>query len=159
MDHCLAQVFGVGLPLRLTNRDCMGRPVIFHNQWMVHGNICRPLFKVTYRIAAGGHHIADQLISLRNRPSGAVNESRLNPAPRLNETRTVTWGERADVQTLHPLCALFESGFRMPPAAVFLQSTVIFSATKLSAQPSSAALSEKKPRGYAYKHNHGETNN
>src|ERR1051326_6616761 len=93
------------------------------------------------------------------RTSGAVNESRLNPAPRLNETRTVTWGERADVQTLHPLCALFESGFRLPPAAVFLQSTVIFSATKLSAQPSSAALSEKKPRGYAYKHNHGETNN
>jgi hypothetical protein len=98
------------------------------------------------------------LISLRNRTSGAVNEPRLNPAPRLYETRTITWGERADVQTLHPLCALFEPGFCMPAAAIFLQSTVIFSATKLSAQPSSAAVSEKKPRGYAYNHNHGETN-
>jgi hypothetical protein len=46
----------------------------------------------------------------------------------------------------------------MPPAAVFLHSAIIFSATKLSAQPSSAALSEKEPRGYACNHNHGETN-
>jgi hypothetical protein len=98
------------------------------------------------------------LIGLCDRTSGAVNEPRLNPAPRLYETRTITWGERSDVQTLHPLCALFEAGFRMPPAAVFLHSAIIFSATKLSAQPSSAALSEKEPRGYACNHNHGETN-
>ena len=52
MDHCLAQVFGICPPLRLTNRDRVGCTVIFHNQWMVHRNICRPLFKVGYRIAA-----------------------------------------------------------------------------------------------------------
>jgi hypothetical protein len=99
------------------------------------------------------------LIGLRDRTSRAVNEPRLDPAPRLYETRTITWGERSDVQTLYSFGALFEPGFRMPPTAVFLQSAVIFSATKLSAQLSSAALSEKKPRRYACNHNHGETNN
>jgi hypothetical protein len=99
------------------------------------------------------------LIGLGDRTSGAVNEPRLDPAPRLYETRTITWGERSDVQTLYSFGALFELGFRMPPAAVFFNSAIIFSATKLSAQPSSAALSEKKPRGNACNHNHGETNN
>jgi hypothetical protein len=47
----------------------------------------------------------------------------------------------------------------MPPAPVFLHSAVIFSATELGAQSSSAALSEKKPGGDACNHNHDETNN
>jgi hypothetical protein len=47
----------------------------------------------------------------------------------------------------------------MPPAAIFLQSAVIFSATKLSAQFFSSALSEKEPCCDAYNQNHGETNN
>jgi hypothetical protein len=98
------------------------------------------------------------LIGLGDRTSGAVNEARLDPAPRLNETRTVTCSERSDVQILYSFGALFEPGFRMPPTAVFLQSAVILSATKLRAQFSSSALSEKKPRGYACNHNHGETN-
>jgi hypothetical protein len=54
---------------------------------------------------------------------------------------------------------IFETGFRIPPAAVFFHSAIIFSVTKLSAQTSSAALSEKKPRGNACNHDHGETNN
>jgi hypothetical protein len=157
MNHCLAQVFSVGLSLSLTNRDFVGRPVICENQWMVHGNIGRSLLKVTHRIAACGHHIAQQLIGLRDRASGAVNEPRLHPGPRLYEARTITWGERLDVQTLYSFCALFEPGFRLPAAAVFLHSAVIFSA-KLSAQPSSSAPSEKNPRGDAYNHNHGESN-
>jgi hypothetical protein len=98
------------------------------------------------------------LISLRNRTSGAVNEPRLNPAPRFYETRTITCSERSDVQILYSFGALFEPGFRMPPTAVFPQSAVVLSATKLRAQFSSAALSEKKPRGYACNDNHGETN-
>jgi hypothetical protein len=99
------------------------------------------------------------LISLRDRTSGAVNEPRLNPAPRLYETRTITCSERSDVQTLYSFGALFEPGFRMSPAAVFLHSAIIFSATKFSSQVSSSALSEKKPSGDACNHNHDETNN
>jgi hypothetical protein len=99
------------------------------------------------------------LIGLRDRTSGAVNEPRLDPAPRLYETRTIAWGERSDVQTLYSFGALFEPSFRMPPTPVFLHSAVIFSATKLSAQFSGSALSEKKPCCDACNHNHGETNN
>jgi hypothetical protein len=47
----------------------------------------------------------------------------------------------------------------MPPAAIFLHSAIIFSAPKLSAQPSSAALSENKPSGDACNDYHSQTNN
>lgn len=58
MNHRKAQVFRVGLPPRLAKRDVVGGSVILHDQGMVHGDIRRTLFKVTYRIAARGHHIA-----------------------------------------------------------------------------------------------------
>jgi hypothetical protein len=98
------------------------------------------------------------LIGLCDRTSGTVNEPRLDPAPRLYEALMITCSEWSDVQTFYSFGALFELGFRMSPAAVFFHSAIIFSATKLSAQISSAALSEKKPRGDACNHNYGETN-
>jgi hypothetical protein len=44
--------------LRLTDRDCVGGTVIFQNQRIVHGDIRRALSKITDRIAARGHYIA-----------------------------------------------------------------------------------------------------
>src|SRR5271157_806070 len=38
MNHSLAQVFGAGLPLRLTNRGLVGCTVICENQWIIHRN-------------------------------------------------------------------------------------------------------------------------
>jgi len=96
MNHCLAQIFCVCLPLRLTNRDFVRRPVILQNQWMVNGNVCGPLFKITYRIAARGHDVPQELVSLGYRASGAVNESRLDPAPGLQETHPITGSEWSD---------------------------------------------------------------
>jgi hypothetical protein len=32
MDHCLAQIFGVGQSLCLTERDVVGRPAILKNR-------------------------------------------------------------------------------------------------------------------------------
>ena len=58
VNHCLAEIFCAGLPPCLTERYFVCRPVILKNQRMVHGDICRPLFKVTYRITTCGHHIA-----------------------------------------------------------------------------------------------------
>src|SRR5580704_17548118 len=52
VDHCLAQLFGAGLPKRLPHRDAVTGAIIFHNQWMIHRNICGTLFKIAYRIAA-----------------------------------------------------------------------------------------------------------
>ena len=40
-----------------TTDNFVGRPVILHHQRMIHGDICRPLFKITYGIAACRHHI------------------------------------------------------------------------------------------------------
>jgi hypothetical protein len=65
MKHCLPQFFPTGLPLRLTDRDCVGGAVIFQNQRIVHGDIRRTLSKITDWIAARGHHIAQQLIGFR----------------------------------------------------------------------------------------------
>jgi hypothetical protein len=58
MNHGLAQVFGAGLPPRLTKRGFVGRAVIFENQWMMHRKIRGTLFKIAYGIATCGHHIA-----------------------------------------------------------------------------------------------------
>ena len=81
MNHCLAQFFRAGLPARLPKRDFVSRPVVFQNQWMIHGDIRRHLFKVTYRIATRRHHIAQQLVRFSYRTGGAVNEARLDSSP------------------------------------------------------------------------------
>jgi hypothetical protein len=157
MDHCLAQVFRAGLPLCLPKRDCVSRSVVFQNQRMIHGDICRPLFKITYRIAARGHHITQQLVRCRYRTGGAVNEARLDSAPGLYEARTIAGCERPDVKTLDSLCTPVEPGFRLPPGTAFLYGAGIFSATELAAQSFGPALSEKEQRRDARNHNHDDS--
>jgi hypothetical protein len=157
MNHCLAQVFGGGLPPRLPKRDLVSRSVVFQNQRMIHGDICRPLFKVTYRIAPRGHHITQQLVRFGYGAGGAVNEVRLDPVPGLYEARTIACRERPDVKPLDSLSALFEPGFRMPPVAAFFHGPSIFSITELGAQSFSPALSMPKERGDTCKENHHES--
>jgi hypothetical protein len=158
MNHCLAQVLRVGLPLRLPKRNFVSRPVVFQNQWMIHGNICRPLFKVTYRIAPRGHHITQQPVRFRYSSGGTVDEARLDYVPGLYEARTIACCERPNMKPLDALCALFEPGFRMPLAAL-LHGASIFSATELSAQSGSPPLSMQKERGDACGENHGDESN
>src|ERR1022692_3861794 len=83
MNHCLAQLFRSGLSGHLAKCDFMGCPVVFEDQWMIHGDIGRPLFKVGNRIASCGHHIAQQPVRLTDRTGGAVYETRLQSAPGL----------------------------------------------------------------------------
>src|SRR5579862_8130585 len=108
MNHCLAQVFRAGLPLRLPNHDFMSRSIVLKNPGMIHRDIRGPLFKVTYRIAPCGHHIAQQLVRFRYRTGRAVNETRLDCAPSLRETRTIACREGSDVKCLDSLGALLE---------------------------------------------------
>jgi hypothetical protein len=157
VNHCLAQVFRASLPPRLPERYFVSRSVVFQNQWMIHGDICRLLFKVTYRIAPRGHHITQQLVRFRNRTGGAVNKARLDSAPGCYEARTIACRERPDVKPLDSLCALFEPGFRLPAVAAFLHGASIFSITELSAQSSSPTLSMQKERHDAYNQNHDES--
>src|ERR1051326_8541029 len=124
MNHCQAQVLRVRLPLYLPERDFVGRPVVLQNHWMIHGDICRPLFKVAYRVAPRGHHIAEELVRFRHR-------------------------KRSDWKRLDSLCALFEPRLRPPPVASFLDGTSIFSATELSTQSFSPALAEYQKRDHA----------
>src|SRR5579864_503537 len=149
MNHRLAQVLRAGLPIRLPKRDSVSRSVVFQNQRMIHGDICRPLFKVTYRIAPRGHHVTQQLVRFSYRTGGAVNEARLDSAPGLYEARTIACSERPDVKPLDSLCALFEPGFGVPPIAALLHGAIIFSAPELSAQSFSPALSVQNERGDA----------
>jgi hypothetical protein len=157
MNHCLAQVFRGGLPPRLPKRDFVGRPVVFQSQWMIHGDICHLLFKVTYRIASRGHHITQQLVRFRYCTGGAVNEACLDSAPGLYEARTIACCKRPDVKLLNSLCAPFEPGFRMPPVAAFLHGPSIFSITELSAQSFSPALSMQEESGDACNESHDES--
>jgi hypothetical protein len=52
--------------------------------------------------------------------------------------------ERTDVESLDSFGALFEPGFRVPPATPFLHGAGIFLATEPGAQFFSPALSEKQ---------------
>ena len=51
-EPSLPQVLGAGLASRLPDRDFVSGSVVFQNQWMIHGDIRRTLFKVTYWIAS-----------------------------------------------------------------------------------------------------------
>jgi len=154
MNHGLAQFFCAGLAVRLAKGDGVGRPVILENQRIAHRDIGRTLFKVTYRIAAHGHHIAQELIGFCHRTSRTVNEARLHPAPGLDEARTIARTERPNVETLHAVRALIEARFGLPPAVAFLESAIIFNAAKLGAEFSSAALSKKTHGGEGHDGNH-----
>ncbi len=81
MNHRLTQFFRAGLPARLPKRGFVSRPVVFQYQRMIHGDIRRHLFKVTYRITTRRHHITQQLVRFCDRTSGAVNESGLDASP------------------------------------------------------------------------------
>jgi hypothetical protein len=157
MNHCLTQVFRGGLPPRLLKGDFVGLSVVFQDQRMIHGDICRALFKVTYRIAAGGHHIAQELVRFRDRTGGAVNEARLDSAPGLCEARAISCRERAKVERLDSFGALIEPGFPKAPAAAFLHGASLFSATELSAQSFSPTLAMQQKRGDAGNQNHAES--
>src|SRR5579863_9251746 len=110
----------------MADRDFMSRPVIFHDQWMVHGDIRRALFKVTYRITAGAHHGAEQLVGLGYRTLGVVNELCLHLAPGLDIDLPVLGRERPDGESLDPFFSLLESGFPLPTAPAFRECAGIF---------------------------------
>ncbi len=154
VNHGLAQVFGAGLAPRLKKSAFVSYTIIVENQWMIHRNICRTLFKITHWIATRGHHIAQQSVGVGYRASGAVNESRLDSAPGVDKTRPIAGSKRPDMQGLHSVRALIERRFCLPPAPAFFQCASIFGATKLSAQLLRPAFSAEEPNSNARSHHH-----
>ncbi|HUE01577.1 MAG TPA: hypothetical protein VMR62_18535 [Bryobacteraceae bacterium] len=158
MDHRLAQIFRVGLPLFLPKGDVVSCAVVSQNQWMVDGYIRRPLLKVTYRIASRGHHIAKQLVGFRYRAGRAIDETHLDAAPGFEEARTITWCQRADLKGLHAFGTLFESGFPTSPVTPFLHRACIFCVTEAIAQSFRPALA-KEEQGPNTSHRYCDDNN
>src|SRR4030095_3007994 len=157
MDHCLPQVFCAGLALHLAERDFVSGSIVFHNQWMVHGDISCTLFKITYRITTCRHHSTQQLVGFGYRTRGAVYEPRLDSAPGVTEARTILRRDRPNVETLDSFGAPFECSFRMPTVSAFLHGAGIFSATELASQSFGPALSSKEQCRDARNHNPDET--
>jgi hypothetical protein len=87
------------------------------------------------------------LIRFRYRICRTVNKTRLYRAPGLHEACAICRLERTEMKPFDSLRAPFERRFRMPPAAIFLDSPSVFRVTELSAQPFSPPLSERKDRG------------
>ena len=126
VNHGLAQFFGAGFAAGLTIGDSVGQAVIFKDERMADGNIGGALLKVTHRIAARGHHFAQELIGFRYRASGAVHKVRLHFAPGRHEARMIGGAQRLDIQALDAIGALIEIRFGLSPAIAGLQGAVIF---------------------------------
>lgn len=127
----------------------MGCAVVVEDQWMVYGYVRRTLLKIAYRVSARGHHVAEQLISVRDCTAGAVNEASLDSVPRFEKARTIGRSERPDVQSLDSLCTLSEHLFCFAPAPAFFHCAGVFCATKLSAEFIRAATASEKPNSDA----------
>jgi hypothetical protein len=156
VNHGLAQVFGVGLSPRLKNSALMGGTVVFENQGMIHGNVRGTLFKVSDRIAARGHNVAQKLIGIRHGGPGAVNEPSLDPAPRLDKPHTIAWSEWLDAQALDSFRALIKRRFCFLAAPAFLHGAGVFCAAKLSAQSFRPAFTSEKPNSDTCSYQHGD---
>jgi hypothetical protein len=63
-----------------------------------------------------------------------------------------------DVKRLDTVTSPFKPGFSMPPAPAFRQGAVIFSSTKLSAQPFCPAIPENQQPDDACYRNHCDGN-
>jgi hypothetical protein len=89
MNHGLAQIFRACQPPRLANCCVVGRTIIIENQWMIRRDISYTLLKIAYRIAARGHHIAQQLVGVGDCASWAINKPRLHsPQDSTNRARS-----------------------------------------------------------------------
>ena len=146
MNHGLTQIFRACQPSGLANCCVVGRTIVIENQWMIRRDIGYTLFKIAHRVAARGHHIAQQLVGIGDCASGAVNKPRLYSSPGFDETRTIAWREWPDVQAFHAFGTIVEHCFCLPPTPAFCHGTGIFSASKLRAQ----SLGPPLPKG---KHN------
>jgi hypothetical protein len=149
MNHGLAQVFGAGLSSRLTECALVGCTVVVEDQWMIYGDVRRALLKIAYRINARGHHVAEQLIGVRDRTAGAINEASLDSVTRLEKARAIGRSERPDVQRLNSFGTLGEHLFCFAPAPAFFHCAGVFCATKLSAEFIRAATTSEKPNSDA----------
>jgi hypothetical protein len=156
MNHGLTQVFGAGLAPHLKKRGLMACPVILENERMIHGEIRRTMLKVTDWIATRGHHVAQELVSIREGAAGAVNEPGLNSGPGLDESRTIARGQRPDVHGLHVIGAFVKQRLCFPLAPAFFHGAGILSAAKLSAESLRPAFPGEKRNGDACGQHHND---
>jgi hypothetical protein len=111
---------------------------------MIHGDICRPLFEVTHRVASRRHHTTQQLARFRYRTCRTIDKARLHSAPGFHEAGAIFGRERTDVKRFDALRTPLECRFRMPPATVLLHGPSIFGASELSLESLRPALSEQE---------------
>src|SRR5208282_3644775 len=126
MNHRLAQIFRTGLATCMADGDFMRGPVVFHYEWMVHRDIRRALFEVTYRVTAGRHYVTEKLIGLRDRFIGIVDKFGLNRAPGCDIALPVAGREWTNGKSLDAFFSLFEPGFRLPSASAFFDCAGVF---------------------------------
>jgi hypothetical protein len=94
VNHGFAQVFGADFAAALAKSNAVSDPIVFHDDWMVNGNIGGTLIEVRHGIAAGLHQLVDQLIGLGERSFGVVNKIRLHDPPAFREVDAGFFSER-----------------------------------------------------------------
>jgi hypothetical protein len=103
VDHRLAQVFRAGVAAGVPQRHVMGDAVVGDEARVVDRQVGGALLEVGDRIAAGRHHLADQLVGAGDRRTGVVDELGLHMAPAVDVTVGLDGGQAADVEALDAL--------------------------------------------------------
>jgi len=81
MNHRLAQIFGAGRSLFVSDDDGAPGAVVLDHMRMIHRQILEPPRRIFDRIAARPHHVADQPIGFEHGRAWIVHEARLHVLP------------------------------------------------------------------------------
>src|SRR5215831_19309130 len=92
---------------------------------MVYRNIFGSRLKITHRITARSHYVAQKLVCFSNSASGTIDEVSLNHCPLLVKSCAIGRRQCAQVEGLHTFGPLFENSLGAGSIAALDDSSVV----------------------------------
>lgn len=108
MYHRLAEFLGVGFAAFIAHRNGLRRPVMVHHGRVIDRDIGSTVLKITHRVAALLHQIANQLVRFGNNAFWVIDEAALQYIPCLIEPCGFGRRQRCDIETLNAFLARLE---------------------------------------------------
>jgi len=101
VHHGLAQIFGVDLAAAARISECARGAVVLHHGRVLDGQVSDALIEMFRRVAAGAHHLVDELVGAGHGHGRIVDELRLNARPGRREARAIRRLQLLEPKVLH----------------------------------------------------------